>query len=195
VRWAISEKAKVQLCTCNYCANLSKKMGDLLSIRKLVVRETAKQPQFNNARAIIVLAEQDSWATCGSLHQRLSSCTPTWIFFGKFCCRGELSDARAIIVLREQISWATCGSLRQTTPELRPRRDFFAKFCCRGDVSGTWKSQCSTTQVPLSSRREVSGAWNSQSWTLNTSDMKRHLVDTTDKHITKRHRRSCWSKL
>ena len=54
-----------------------KKMGDLLSIRKLVVRETAKQPQFNNARAIIVLAEQDSWATCGSLHQRLSSCTPT----------------------------------------------------------------------------------------------------------------------
>jgi len=59
-------------------------MGDLLSIRKLVVRETANQPQFNNARAIIVLAEQDSWATCGSLHQRLSSCTPTWIFLANF---------------------------------------------------------------------------------------------------------------
>ena len=32
-----------------------KKMGDLLSSRKLAVRE---QPQFNNARALIVLAEQ-----------------------------------------------------------------------------------------------------------------------------------------
>jgi len=51
-------------------------MGDLLSIRKLAVRETAKQPQFNNAYAIIVLAEQNSWATCGSLRQRLTSSAP-----------------------------------------------------------------------------------------------------------------------
>jgi len=35
-----------------------KKIGDLLSIRKLAVQETAKQPQFNNAHAIRVLAEQ-----------------------------------------------------------------------------------------------------------------------------------------
>jgi len=33
-------------------------MSDLLSIRKLAVRETAKQPQFNNVRATIVLREQ-----------------------------------------------------------------------------------------------------------------------------------------
>jgi len=59
-------------------------MGDLLSIRKLAVRETAKQLQFNNARAIIVLAEQNSWATCGSLRQRLSSSVPAWIFFARF---------------------------------------------------------------------------------------------------------------
>ena len=39
---------------------LAKKMGDLLSSRKLAVRETAIQPKFNNARAIIVLAEQNS---------------------------------------------------------------------------------------------------------------------------------------
>ena len=52
-------------------------MGDLLSIRKLAVRETAKQLQFNNARATIVLAEQNSWATCGSLRQRLTSSAPT----------------------------------------------------------------------------------------------------------------------
>jgi len=66
-----------------------------------------------------------------------------------------------------------------------PRREFFAKFCCRGEVSGTLKSHSSTTQVPLSSRRETSGAWNSQSWTVNTSDLKRRLADTINKHITK----------
>jgi len=49
-------------------------MGDLLSIRKLAVRERARQLQFNNARAIIVPAEQNSWATCGSLRKRLSRC-------------------------------------------------------------------------------------------------------------------------
>ena len=58
VRWAVREKATVQQCACHYCASPAKKMGDLLSIRKLAVRETAKQPQFNSARAIIVLAEQ-----------------------------------------------------------------------------------------------------------------------------------------
>jgi len=52
------KNAKVQQCTCHYCANPAKKIGDLLSIRKLAVQETAKQPQFNNAHAIRVLAEQ-----------------------------------------------------------------------------------------------------------------------------------------
>jgi len=58
-------------------------------------KQCLKQPKFSNARAIIVLnivlAEQNSWATCGSLRQRLSSFTTTWICFGKFCCRGEVS--------------------------------------------------------------------------------------------------------
>jgi len=76
-----------------------------------------------------------------------------------------------------------------------PRREFFAKFCCCDEVSSTWQSQSSTTQLPLSSRRETSGAWNSQIWIPNISDLKRRLADTMDKHITKRHRRSCWSKL
>jgi len=48
-------------------------MGDLLSIRKLAVRETSKQQKFSNACAIIVLREQNIWATCGSLRQRLKS--------------------------------------------------------------------------------------------------------------------------
>ena len=33
-------------------------MADLLSVRKLAVRETFKQQKFNNARAIIVLRKQ-----------------------------------------------------------------------------------------------------------------------------------------
>jgi len=80
VRCAVHQKAKVQQCTCHYCASPAKKMGDLMSSHKSAVRETAKLPQFNNARAIIILTDQNSWATCGTLRQRLQSCAPTWIF-------------------------------------------------------------------------------------------------------------------
>jgi len=84
VRWAVPQTAKDQQRTCHYCASPAKKMGDLLSIRKLAVRETARQLQFNNARAIIVPAEHNSWATCGSLRQRLSSCAPDVNFLANF---------------------------------------------------------------------------------------------------------------
>jgi len=213
-----------------------------------------KKPNFNNPRAIIVLAEQNSWATCGSLRQRLTSSAPAWIFFSPNIVIPQLSGAwniqtakvqqctchycptrsrhlgdlwiaapttqerrhgvnflqkyAAVVREKAKVQQCTCHycpttakhlsdlwNAAPTTPELRPRHEFFGKFCCRGEVSGTWESQSSTTQVPLSSRHEVSGAWNSQIWTLNTSDLKRRLADTMDKHITKRHRRSCWSKL
>jgi len=88
----------------------------LLSIRKLAVRETAKQPQFNSARAFIVLAEQNSWATCGSPHPRLSSCIATWFFcqillpwWGeRYVKKPQFNNARVIIVLAQQKRWATC---------------------------------------------------------------------------------------
>jgi len=76
----VSGTWKSQQCTCRYCASPAKKMGDLLSISKLAVRETAKRPQFNNERAVIVLAEQNSWTTCGPLRQRFWRLS-MWIFW------------------------------------------------------------------------------------------------------------------
>jgi len=82
VRWAVRE---LHHWMCHRCPCAPPSWG----------KQCLKQPKFSNARAIIVLnivlAEQNSWATCGSLRQRLSSFTTTWICFGKFCCRGEVS--------------------------------------------------------------------------------------------------------
>ena len=52
-----------------------------------------KKPKFNNARAIIVLAQQKRWATCGRLRQRLSSRVSNVNFLPHFCCRGEAGVA------------------------------------------------------------------------------------------------------
>jgi len=82
-RGEVSGTWKSQQCTCRYCASPAKKMGDLLSISKLAVRETAKRPQFNNERAVIVLAEQNSWTTCGPLRQRFWRLS-MWIFLANF---------------------------------------------------------------------------------------------------------------
>jgi len=125
VRWAVPQTAKVQQCTCHYCPiycpSRAKQLGDLwiaapttLELRLDVIfwqillpwwgERYVKKPKLNNALASIVLREQNSWATSGSLRQRLQSCAPTWIF---------------------------------------------CQTCCRGEVSGTWKSQSSTTHMPL----------------------------------------------
>jgi len=49
-------------------------MADLLSVRKLAVRETFKQQKFNNARAIIVLRKQkhlsDLWIAAPKTHEQ-----------------------------------------------------------------------------------------------------------------------------
>jgi len=91
----VHEKAKLQQSTCHYCPSRAEQLGDLwivasttheqrsgvnfflqiLSSRNLAVRETSKQQKYNNARAIIVPLDQDIWAICGSLRQRLKSGT------------------------------------------------------------------------------------------------------------------------
>jgi len=74
----VPQTAKVQQRTRHYCLSRAKQLGDLWivapttfeqrpgvnffcqiwSSRKLAVNETSKQQKFNNARVIIVLAEQ-----------------------------------------------------------------------------------------------------------------------------------------
>jgi len=95
-----------------------------------------KQPKFNNVRAIIVPREQNSWGTCGSLRQRLSSCAPTRFFcqillpwWGeRYVKKPKFNNARVIIVLAEQNSWATCGPLSQRFSRFSTWIFFFANF-------------------------------------------------------------------
>jgi len=77
-----------------------------------------------------------------------------------------------------------------TTLEPRPQH-FCHIFCCRGEAGVAFNN----VGAIIFPSWGICGAWNSQRWTLNTSDLKRRLADTMDKHITIRHRRSCWSKL
>jgi len=131
-------------------------MGDLLSIRKFAVRETAKQPQFNNAHAIRVLAEQNSWVTCGSPHQRLWSCALTRIFWPNFdpVVRWALRDK----AIDQQCTCHYCptraiqlGDLRTTAPTILDyRREFFlANFAAVLRWAVREKRQSSTMHVPL----------------------------------------------
>jgi len=124
-----------------------------------------KQPKFNNTRAIIVLAGQNSCATCEPLRQRLSSCASTLIF-AKFCYRGEvrwtvLSGAKELSDFRT----AARTTLRRPHPDVciaAPHNVLFLLNCCC-KVSDVSIDQSSPLNVPLLSPREVSGMWNSYS--------------------------------
>jgi len=160
-------------------------MGELLSSRKLAVRETAKQPQFNNARALIVLAEQNSWAERCANDSRDS----TWIFLANFAAvvrwavrkkNQQFINTRAIIVLAEQNCWATCGSLRQRLSSSVPAWIFFCQICSSRKlaVSETSKQQKFNNArviIVLAEQKngrfviisQVSGARNSHSSTMH----------------------------
>jgi len=104
----------------------------ILSSRNLAGRETSKQQKYNNARAIIVPLDQDIWAICGSLRQRLKSGATAWIFCKSMLPwyekKPKFNNARAIIVLRQQNIWVTCGTLLQRLQSCAPDMNFLANF-------------------------------------------------------------------
>jgi len=83
-----------------------------------------KKPKFNNARAIIVLAEQNSWSTGGSLRQRLKSNVTAWIF-----CQILLPWWGERYVKKPTVQQYTCRYCPNDS-RAAPRREFFlTKFC------------------------------------------------------------------
>jgi len=129
-----------------------------------------KKSKFNDALAIIVVAQQNSWRLADSRAKDFRAVFPTLIFatfllrWWEACVapRREMSGARTSALNVPLLS--RCSSV--------VRWAVLGKFCYPGEVSGTWKSQNSIMHWPLFDQpskkdarlvviSQVSGAWNS----------------------------------
>jgi len=145
-----------------------------------------KKPKFNNARAIIVVAQQNSWRLADSRAKDVRAVSPTWIF-ATFLLRGEAS-----VALRREMSGARTSSLnvpllsrcssvvRWAVPQTAKVQQCTCHYCpiycpSRANswaISGLLRqrlSSCASTWIfgKFCCRREVGGTRKSQNSTMH----------------------------
>jgi len=124
-----------------------------------------KKPEFNNARAIIVLAQQKRWATCGPLRQRLSSCVSNVNICHIFAAVGRQAS-------RSVVRWAIREAAKVQHWMCHCRSVRF-----RRQVSSASNSQSSTMHVSLLSRQsKTAGARRvTDRWANDSRDSQREF--------------------